>query len=457
MAFDARGLIWADGTGLPARATGELLLERMRGVEEGTTEDDDGTEGAGRAAATPVAPAPEAPSLRAGIASTPVAAEIAARHGWRARSARKVRHGPRAPHPPGHGGTRHAAAALTIVPDGEDREFIAPIPLSALRPAPPLDSLLAGVGLATCGDLAALSPEAVEVRFGPEGVRLRRLARAEDRRRIFGAMPGEWLHASLDFIDYVVTDPARLIFTANALLAGICEKLTTRGEHARRMSLSLPLGDRSVWMRTLRPARPTANRDTWLRIARSLLERLSVPDAVTGVHLEVETTEPAAVRQGDLFDRGFATAGAVEAAIARLLEEQGTAVVLPENNGHLLPERRTRWREREPTEVAEASAPVDHERTDEAGARLTLQLLPEPRPVRVELAGKRGRSVPVRYRDRDGWRKLVRAAGPDRLSGGQWEEAYAREYFRCVTAEGILVWLFRDARRQNWYLHGWWD
>ena len=49
------------------------------------------------------------------------------------------------------------------------------------------------------------------------------------------------------------------------------------------------------------------------------------------------------------------------------------------------------------------------------------------------------------------------AAGPDRVSGGQWTEPYAREYFRCVTETGALVWLFRDARENEWYLHGWWD
>jgi DNA-binding MurR/RpiR family transcriptional regulator len=49
------------------------------------------------------------------------------------------------------------------------------------------------------------------------------------------------------------------------------------------------------------------------------------------------------------------------------------------------------------------------------------------------------------------------AAGPDRISGGQWDEPFAREYFRCVRNDGVLLWLFRDAREDAWYLHGWWD
>jgi protein ImuB len=50
------------------------------------------------------------------------------------------------------------------------------------------------------------------------------------------------------------------------------------------------------------------------------------------------------------------------------------------------------------------------------------------------------------------------AAGPDRISGGQWErESYAREYFRCITEEGVQLWVYRDGLDGGWYLHGWWD
>ncbi len=108
-------------------------------------------------------------------------------------------------------------------------------------------------------------------------------------------------------------------------------------------------------------------------------------------------------------------------------------------------------------------------------AALTLQLLRQPRAVLVETVLRRDHQVPIRYRDvrashdrdvagadvgppADGrWRQLVDVAGPDRVSGGVWEEAYAREYFRATTTDGALVWLFRDARRDAWYLHGWWD
>ncbi len=60
--------------------------------------------------------------------------------------------------------------------------------------------------------------EAVEVRFGPAVVESWRRARADDRRQLFTPIPRLLPHASLDWTDYVLTDPERLVFTANALL-----------------------------------------------------------------------------------------------------------------------------------------------------------------------------------------------------------------------------------------------
>jgi len=451
-----REVVWVDARGLPAAALASRLLERVAGA-------------------------------RAGIADTPVAAEVGAR-------------------------TAEPGEWIRVEPGG-DRAFLASVPIGLLRPDARLRAFLDGVGIGVCGDLAALEREAVEVRFGRDGVALWRLARGDDPRRLFTALPREQPHASLDFIDYVLTDPARLVFVANALLGSICDALRARGEHARRMTLSLALANGARWHRALRPARPTASRATWLRLVRAELERLTVPDAVAGVELGVDASEPAGVCQGDLFDRGFATAEAVEAAVARIIEEHGPVVVRPEVVPHPLAERRTRWVPVEPAvasatvlrdasavlqgEVAGVSrergsgAPVrafggglrvvegeggaarpgdagavvrlgvveggEGDAPGEDGARLKLHLLPEPRPIVVESVPCRDHRVPVRYRDRQGWRELVTAAGPDRVSGERWGEAYAREYFRCVTAEGVLIWLFRDARKESWYLHGWWD
>jgi protein ImuB len=499
-------VIWADGRGLDAAALAGRLLERL--ADEGV-------------------------AARAGVAAIPVTAELAARWGpnpgsdadgstpflvkertgWGRRAGsrvenREAREGegggggeaengervegahPQSPHrrreradagtdaatPRTRGrdesGIPQPGGGVVAVEEGVEAEWQSALPISALRPPDRTKALFDGVGITTVGQLAALEREAVEVRFGGKSVALWRAARADDRL-LFDRIPADRPQRSLDFVDYVLTDPARLVFTANALLGPLCDGLTARGEHARTLRLELPLANGDTWARTLRPARPTASRETWLRMLRGLLDELTVPDAVAGMRLEVPSTETAAVRQGDLFDRGFATASAVEAAVARLAERQVWPVV-PATDAHPRIERRGGWERQELTDVANAHRGEGDPSRDEAGLPppgsgaewssgierrgLSLQLMPEPRRITIETRRRRDHEVPTRLRDRTGWRDVAHAAGPDRISGGQWEaSSYAREYWRCVTGEGVPLWIYRDALDGGWYLHGWWD
>jgi hypothetical protein len=376
---------------------------------------------------------PAAAGAKSGVAARPIVARVAA--------------------------SRAHAGQLEQVRAGAERAYLEAVSLTELGVEDPLLGWLADVGIGLCGELAAVAREALEVRFGGDIVRWWQWSRGADERRLFAPVPPQQPHAAIDFIDYVVTDPERLIFTTNALLGGVCERLRESGAHARRLRLRLPLANGTVWERTLRSARATADRAAWLRLARAVLERLTVPDAVCGVSLEVEAAEAAGASQGDLFDAGFATAAAVESAVARLLEDQGPVLYEPSTSAHPLAEIRGTYRPLSLTEATASpatttTAPPPATMPEPVG--LTLQLLPEPRPIQVVTKPRRDHDVPTRYRD-GGWHSVLHAAGPDRVSGGQWDAVYAREYYRAVREDGTLVWLFRDGCRGHWFLHGWWD
>jgi protein ImuB len=308
----------------------------------------------------------------------------------------------------------------------------------------------------SCGDLAKLDLESVEVRFGAEGARLWRLSRADDSRRIFTSIPRALPSASLDWVDYTLRETERLVFIINALIGNITTELTSRGQCAREMTMVFSLANRESLEHLVRPARSTASHKAWMRLIRTHLERIALPDGVVGITIRVESVTGEVERQGDIFDRGFATARAAEETIAQLLDDQGAVVVTPRNTQHPLIDRRTEWVSQEPSQ---ASARIQlRERVVKATAApsLTLQLLPEPRRIAVTTERRRDHQVPVQYRDKQ-WLTIISAAGPDRVSGGRWAEPYAREYFRCVTDDGMMVWVYRDARDDSWYLHGWWD
>ena len=407
------GLLWADGrgldpVGLSAAIIGVLQTLAQRDTVAGATID-----------------------IRLGIATSPIVAQVAATRG---------------------------SAPITRVKIGEERAFLAPFPLDVLHPDPKLDRLLEGIGIATCGELAALTRESVEVRLGPEGVDLWFLARADDPRRIFTTVTRTLPRASLEWEDYTLRDPERLLFIVNSLAERVCTQLGERGEGAREIALALSLANAETRTEPLRFARPTASRKLWMRQLRHLLDRITLPDAVTGVLLRVESVTGLHGPQGDLFDRGFASASATEQTLGDLIDDQGDVLLAPETSSHPLAEQRTRWVAQSPATLSQPAMPAG--RTVTIAPRLTLQLLPTPKPLAVTTKKRRDHEMPVRYREDGASHEVLDAAGPDRVSGGQWDSVYAREYFRCVREDGLLVWMYRDARGSagnEWYLHGWWD
>lgn len=398
--------MWADLRGLPVRETTERVRNAFTAHNALSS------------------------SVKCGVASTAVAAEVAA---------------------------RHSQQSVTYVRDGYDRDFLAPFPVSVLAPERALANLFDGIGVEFCRDLARLSHESVEIRLGSGGVKLWRLARADDDRRIFGSMPRALPEASLEWTDYAIRRAERLVFVINALFGSVCNALKTRGEGALAVTISFALANRTTLDHPIRAARATAGQAAWMRLVRLEIEHIVFPDSVTGITLRVDATSGTVGRQGDVFDRGFGSESAAEEALGQLMDDQGAVAVEPENSAHPLLDRRTAWTSLSATRVMEHAHIHAASLSRSGEAALALQLLPEPRRISVATFRRRGDEIPRTYRDARATYDIVETAGPDRVSGGRWDDAYAREYFRCVLDNGGLVWLYRDARSGAWYLHGWWD
>jgi hypothetical protein len=163
----------------------------------------------------------------------------------------------------------------------------------------------------------------------------------------------------------------------------------------------------------------------------------------------------------------------VENAILELTDDQGDVVVAAQNTAHPLLEQRTAWIPDKASRIStlgsigripsEGAKRRSEERSDSRAARvaepsLTLQLLSTPKVVSVTTEARRDHDVPIRYQDDNEWHDLIEVAGPDRVAGGEWNGAYARDYFRCVREDGMMVWLFKGSSEStDWFLQGWWD
>ena len=99
--------------------------------------------------------------VRVGVADSPFAAALAAR--------------------PGPADQTDQAERVTVVPPGDNGDFLAPFPVATLD-RPELAGVLVRLGLPTLGDVAALPVADLVARFGQEGERAHRLATGSDDR-----------------------------------------------------------------------------------------------------------------------------------------------------------------------------------------------------------------------------------------------------------------------------------
>ncbi|HKK27655.1 MAG TPA: hypothetical protein VKB18_06205 [Gemmatimonadota bacterium] len=411
-----------------------------------------------------------------GIADVRVAADAAAAVALREGGAGDVPLPPTSAGstPPDAGSSRIVPPRTRIVPPGEARSFLAPLPLEVLGLPGPMEETLRTAGFRTVRDLAARERVELEARFGLEGIRAHRRALAEEEGLFRPPPPGEPPEASVELGDGV-REVEPLLFVLGPLLDRLCGEVGGAGWHIRRLVLRLGLEEGGRREIAVRPARPTLRRDLLHELCRAGLERSAasgaggegrLPAPVTALSLRADERAVPEVRQEDLFASRSRDPAAASAAISRIRARLGEdAVVAPAPRPHHRPERRSRWRAiggpgggaagAEGRGADGAAPPPDGASQDEPPPGI-LRLLPAPRPVEVRCEAGR----PAAVHDGEGLHELAAAEGPERLSGDWWDDPYRREYYRVCTARGELLWIFREPRAGGawrWWLHGWWD
>ena len=133
---------------------------------------------------------------------------------------------------------RRAGRSAIVVPPGATPDFLAPLPVAWLHVVgevdPELVGLLARLGLARLGDLAALPEGDVLARFGPLGRHAHRLATGVDDRPAGGVEPPPERRVEQAFDDPVVQlDP--LVFTGKHLADQLVAELAAEGRVCTRL------------------------------------------------------------------------------------------------------------------------------------------------------------------------------------------------------------------------------
>jgi nucleotidyltransferase/DNA polymerase involved in DNA repair len=192
----------------------------------------------------------------------------------------------------GAAGRRFAALAaasvarpgqILIVDGKEERDFLAPLPLSLLPLPQARYEELEGLGVRKLGELAALPGGAVAERLGPDGHRAWTLARGGDRRRVRGRAPAVEIDEVLSFPEAVANE-----LTLRRALVALLDRLLARPERADRPFRKIAIAARLVgggsWRRTITLRDATAERS---RLRAALGPKLvELPGPVLELRLE---------------------------------------------------------------------------------------------------------------------------------------------------------------------------
>ncbi|HEY3204487.1 MAG TPA: DNA polymerase Y family protein [Thermoanaerobaculia bacterium] len=367
------------------------------------------------------------------------------------------------------------ADSPTVVAEGEESSFLAPLPLERLAPQMEIAATLERWGLRSIGDLAKLPEGEIASRLGETGRALHATARGIDPRPLepYLAPPSfsegmelEWPLASLE----------PFLFIANAALERLVGRLESQALACTRLEAALKLDPDGHDVRAIALPAPTRDVKTLLTLVRLELEARPPGAPVAGFTFSALPDRPRRA-QLSLFGPAALSPDRLATTIARLAALLGADRVGSPRavDGHR-PERftatgyapppppRTRLPARDgrgllgvrvlrppvPLEVIVESDPT---RIDAVGAGLV--------PARPDAGGREGRpyklkSPPDAAPPISG--EVLIAAGPWSLEEGWWSEDPAdRDYWDVELSDGGLYRIYRDRRDGAWFADGVYD
>jgi protein ImuB len=332
-----------------------------------------------------------------------------------------------------------------VIPYGDEAKFLGSLPLALLAPSPELQETLERWGIRFFQDLAALPPLGIAERLGPEGLRLRELARGEVERKLVPLEDPVRFEEEIE-LDYPVDLLEPLAFLLARLVNGLATRLATRALATDELRLRLRLENRTTHERTLRLPVPSLDTKAFLKLLQLDLAANPPADPVVHVWMGVNPVKPQAAQSG-LFVPVTPEPVKLELTLARIKSIVGASRV---GSPELLDTHRTgafRMVNMGTGYATPKPAFCSRSRT-----RLTLRIFRPPRAARVALScGQPG------FLSADGIRgKVVDLAGPWRTSGDWWTtDPWSSDEWDIALSDGALYRLCCNPR--GWFVEGSYD
>jgi len=334
---------------------------------------------------------------------------------------------------------------VQIVPRGEERAFLAPLPLSLLHAPAPLAVALGRFGIERFAQLAALPPGGLGLRLGPEGIRLWREARGEEAAPLIPERLPE------RFVEECESDPLSRIEPLMIVLLSVCERLSARlsvrGLVACGFFLGLALDPAGRDERKLNLASPSRDVRVWLDVARLALEDSPPPAPVTSVRIEADVL-PERRAQLDLFSARDRALTGLDDAIARLVALSGEGRV---GSPRSLDSHRPGAFALEPFAIGVGGKGCSAQESQAPAGGPFVRAVRPAEAARVA----RSRGHPISLASKSFRGRVVRLAGPWRFDSGWWrDDPLGRDYYEMELASGDVFRVFFDHGRRRWFVDG---
>lgn len=302
-------------------------------------------------------------------------------------------------------------SGFCVVPAGQERAALAPLPLSVLDLTEQQANTFAAWGIRTLGDLADLPEASLVARMGQGAKQLRQIALGT-APHLFVPLEEELALEESINLETPVELLDSLLFVLRVLLEQLIARATNHLVTLAAVIVTLRLDGGMKSLRTIRPALAGNELQLWIKLLQLDLAAHPPQAAILAVRLTAETGSRSKVQLG-LFSPQAPELDRLDVTLARLRSIVGEDCVgMPV----LKDTHRADSFEVVPFRVATARNEANSCSGELRPARGALRMLRPAEPLRVTLPGK----APVNFSFRGTFYTIECAYGPWSASGAWW-------------------------------------
>ena len=295
---------------------------------------------------------------------------------------------------------------ICMIPEGEEADALARVPISALHLAEEHGETFALWGIRTLGELAALPEAELVARTGPEARRWRALACGAATHVFEPIEPALCLEEFCEF-ETPVEQAEALLFIGARMIECLAGRAISRALALATLTVRMKLEGGGWHERVLRPALPTTDRKFLLKLLQLEIAAHPPSAAVVALTLAAEAGHTSKVQLG-LFAPQTPEPSRLDVTLARL-----KAIVGEDRVGSPLLEDTHR------ADSFSMKGFAVGETAAVAGAQPGRMALRRVRPAAPVSVVQRA-MLPVAFRDRERSFEVIAAYGPWRTSGCWW-------------------------------------